>query len=279
MLSNSPHASEVLPVPSQPAHGLRSVGENAPDDGVLGRWPGVARALRRAGVELEQGPRETGAQFENRIATALMALHRDTRTSESFEALYAFTRASVESWIRGLLARCGSRRDSAELLQDTFVNVYRYPGGFRDEHNGSFRVWVRTIAGNLIRRAGARGNRPIPLAFTGEEPEPEDRNNDPARLASTEEQRDRLRGAYGLFLAHYHRAWMELSQRDRRALHLVEVEGLRYSEAAEILNVGPSNMKMIIFRARKRMARRMRQAMNAAVFAPSSEGDGLRRAV
>ena len=30
-------------------------------------------------------------------------------------------------------------------------------------------------------------------------------------------------------------------------------------------------MKMIVFRSRKRIAKRMRQAMNAAVFAPSEE--------
>ena len=58
----------------------------------------------------------------------------------------------------------------------------------------------------------------------------------------------------------------DLAQRDRRALHLVEVEGLSYQEAGRILQVGRSNMKMIVFRSRRRIAKRMRMAMNAALF-------------
>ena len=77
-----------------------------------------------------------------------------------------------------------------------------------------------------------------------------------------------LRGAWMLFLCHYARAWRDLSQRDRRTLHLVEVEGLSYDQAGSILQVGRSNMKMIVFRSRKRIVRRMRQAMNGAIFAP-----------
>ena len=54
-------------------------------------------------------------------------------------------------------------------------------------------------------------------------------------------------------------------------VHLVEVEGLSYQEAGRILQVGRSNMKMIVFRSRKRIARRMRLAMNAALFRPLRE--------
>ncbi|MFT5287367.1 MAG: DNA-directed RNA polymerase specialized sigma24 family protein, partial [Planctomycetota bacterium] len=55
----------------------------------------------------------------------------------------------------------------------------------------------------------------------------------------------------------------ELRPRDQRALHLVEVEERSYIEAGEILGVGRSNMKMIIFRARKRMAASMAKAMGS----------------
>lgn len=271
----SPHV--LQPVPRALASSPQR--QSAPQATLLGRFPGVARQLTERGVALQPDPGEGMLAYENRLATALMALHRDTRSNASFEALYALTRSTVEAWIRSLLARTGSTQDPGDVLQDTFVNVYRYPSGFRDEHPGSFRVWVRTIAGNLIRRGGGRAARPLQLAFPEEEAEPADRRHDPALLASREEQEGRLQGAYLLLLAHYHRAWSELSQRDRRALHLVEVEGLRYREAAEILRVGPSNMKMIVFRARKRIARRIRQAMNAAVVVPSDRPAPLRRAV
>lgn len=237
----------------------------------LAGWPGVSAQLRRRGVALDRREGESPDEYENRIGTRLMALYRDSRESDCFEALYTFARPAVLHWIRSLLSRGLGHLDPTELLQDTFVNVYRYPAAFREDHAGSFRVWVRTIAGNIVRRASMPRTR-----FSFQElpeglQEPEDTRGNPAMTAQNEEQEDRLRGAWLLFLAHYSRAWEDLAQRDRRALHLVEVEGLSYQEAGAILEVGRSNMKMIVFRSRKRIARRMRQAMNAALFRPSGE--------
>ena len=247
--------------PLSPVHPLDSLAR-------LASWPGVLQALVGRGVDVARGEAESVDDYENRIGTALMALFRDTRQSEPFEALYSFARGAVQQWIRGLLHRGHSHLDPAELLQDTFVNVYRYPSAFRSEHSGSFRVWVRTIAGNVVRRAGAPRSRMFFQELPDGLNEPQDHRENPVYKVSVNEQERRLRGAYGLFLAHYARAWSELSQRDRRTLHLVEVEGLSYEEAGRVLKVGRSNMKMIVFRSRKRIARRMRQAMNASVFAP-----------
>lgn len=235
----------------------------------LAHWPSVRTRLESRGVQLRRDPSEKLDAYENRIGTCLMAAYRDTRRSDCFEALYAFAGASVQQWIRGLLQRGLGHLDATELLQDTFVNVYRYPSAFREDHPGSFRVWVRTIAGNLVRRASVPRSR---LSFQ-ELPEglqePEDRRENPVLRALQAEQQRRLRGAWMLFLCHYARAWVDLSQRDRRTLHLVEVEGVTYAEAGVILGVGRSNMKMIVFRSRKRIVRRMRQAMNGSVFASS----------
>src|SRR5687768_17557484 len=108
--------------------------------------PPIAAALLRRGTRCQPNRGESPDQYENRVGTALMALYRDTRDPAAFEALYAFTRPSVQLWILSLLGREPTQLDPAEILQDTFVNVYRYPTAFREEHGGSFRVWVRTIA-------------------------------------------------------------------------------------------------------------------------------------
>jgi RNA polymerase sigma factor (sigma-70 family) len=192
----------------------------------------VVAQLERRGVAPVRTPSETYDQFENRLGTALMALYRDAREPAAFDALYRFTGPGVLLWIRSLLGREPASLDPAEVLQDTFVNVYRYPGAFRDEHGGSFRVWVRTIAGNVVRRAALARARATPQ-----------------ELETASELEDHAR------------AWEELGQRDRRTLHLVEVEGLSYQEAGRILEVGRSSMKMIVFRSRRRIARRMREAM------------------
>jgi len=237
----------------------------------LAPWSGVLRELSRREVEVTREEGESLDEYENRVGTCLMALYRDLRTQECFEALYEFSHPAVGQWIRGLLHRGLAHLDPAELLQDTFVNVYRYPGAFREDHAGSFRVWVRTIAGNLVRRASVPRTRILFQDLPEGLQEPEDRTEDPADRALEVEQEQRLRGAWMLFLAHYQEAWRSLAQRDRRTLHLIEVEELSYEEAGRVLGVGRSNMKMIVFRSRKRIARRMRQAMNAAVFAPRGE--------
>ena len=238
----------------------------APAATFLGARPLVRGLLEGRGVSTVPLAGEGADALENRLATSLMALYRDCGRQEVFEALYALTRVSVLRWIQVLLRKGKGQLDPNELLQDTFVNVYRYPNGFRDDHDGSFRVWVRTIAGNLIRRRGSRLQRrlsfqELPEGFQ----EPEDRGDTPLTSAVQEEETERLREAWVLFLCHYAKAWEGLSQRDRRTLHLIEVEELSYQDAGRILQVGRSNMKMIVFRSRKRIARRMRQAMRQAL--------------
>jgi RNA polymerase sigma factor (sigma-70 family) len=225
--------------------------------------PGVADALRLRGTSVEPSITESPDQYENRVGTALMALYRDTRATAAFEALYSFTRTSVQHWILSLLGREPVHLDPAEILQDTFVNVYRYPGAFREDHGGSFRVWVRTIAGNVVRRGTLRRAKSAPQELE-ETSEPEDRSGCPVQAILEEDESQHLRKAWILLLYFYAEAWKELSQRDRRTLHLVEVEGLSYQDAGRVLAVGRSNMKMIVFRSRKRLARHMRDAMGCS---------------
>jgi len=231
---------------------------------IFSGWPSVAARLEGRGIEPNPLEAETREAFENRVATGLMALFRDTRDALCFEALYAFSGPSVLSWIQGLMGRELGHLDPGELLQDTFVNVYRYPGSFREDHVGSFRVWVRTIAGNVLRRAAILRAK-LAQHELDADLHLEDRGRDPMQRMVDDEQERRLRKAWLLLLWHYAEAWKELSQRDRRTLHLVEVEGLSYQEAGRILSVGRSNMKMIVFRSRKRIARRMRAAMSGAL--------------
>ncbi len=253
---------DAPPAPAEP--GARS---SAGPFERLASWPGVLAALEERGIRA--AARDAAAEeLENRVGTELMALYRDTRSPEAFAALYAFAEPAVLRWIRSLVRRGMGHLDPVELLQDTFVNVYRYPGSFREDHAGSFRVWVRTIAGNIVRRASTRlaavSFQELPEGLR----EPADHRKSPDEVADTVEQSERLRGAWLLFLCHYARAWEQLAPRDQRALELVEVEGRTYEEAGRILQVRRSNMKMIIFRSRKRIAARMRAAMRPPTAAP-----------
>jgi RNA polymerase sigma factor (sigma-70 family) len=217
-------------------------------------------------VALGRQEGESPDQHRDRLDTALMALWRDTGEEVAFEALYAHACDRVLLWLRWLGRGEGVGPDPSDLLQDTFVNVYRYGRGFRDDGPSSFRSWVRTIAGNALRRATTRG-RPRHRGELSLEDlpdghgEPADPGRGPHLRLVEGEERKALAEAWLLFLAHYVRAYAGLSPRDRRALRLVEVQGLSYAQTCARLGVSGSNMKMIMLRARRRLHKRMRADM------------------
>lgn len=213
----------------------------------------VLRRLRERGVVLEAQPGAEGESQEGRIETALMALFRDEGDEGAFAALYEFTRARLLAWITSLTGSKRGAPDPLEILQDAYVNIYRYARSFRDEEPRSFRVWSRTIVGNLVRRA-RQGPRTRSLdAFPEGGEEPADPRVDPADALVRAEDEHAAVGAWTIVLLQYAAAYEHLSARDRRALELIEVQGLSYAEAGGHLGVGLSNMKMIMFRSRRRI--------------------------
>ncbi len=58
------------------------------------------------------------------------------------------------------------------------------------------------------------------------------------------------------------RFYVMLSERERRALHLVEVAGVSYRVAADDLMIKLENLKMVIFRARRKIHRAMRRVFD-----------------
>ena len=195
--------------------------------------------------------------------TALMVAFRDSGSEASFTELYEATRSSILGWIVHRLAHAGIEADPLEMLQDTFVNVYRYAASFRESRGHSFGGWARTIAANVVRRARSRRGALSYQALPEGSLEPVAEGSGPVGLLERSEESEELRKAWALLLLHYAAAWQKLSDRDRLALTLIEVEGLRYSEVAERLGVGSSNMKMIVFRSRKRIRAHILEAMGA----------------
>lgn len=221
----------------------------------------VLRALQERGVALEALAGESERSRDERIDTALMALFRDTRQGQSFDVLYSRTRGGVFAWVRRLLAQQQCGLDPFEVMQDTFVNVYQYSARFRDERPESFRVWVRTIASNALRRSRSQLPRRREQALGENSREPIAHGSEPTRPMDEREEQRGLALTWMLFLQHYQQAFSQLALRDRTALELVEVQGLSYAEAGARLAVGPSNMKMIMFRARQRLLGRMQRSM------------------
>lgn len=217
------------------------------------RHPGVLRRLLERGADLVAHEGEDSELCLSRAETALMALFRDEGGESVFQALYDAARPALSEWILRLGAGRLRVADVESLVQDTFVNVYRYAPTFRDEHARSFRVWSRAIAGNVLRRSRSRGRPSAREVLAGELPESADPRADPAGHAMDAEEQRSVSAAWMILLSQYLQAWQQLGPRDRLALDLVEIQGLSYSEAGARLGVGLSNMKMIMFRARRRI--------------------------
>ncbi len=194
-----------------------------------------------------------------------MARFRDRRGSAEFQALYDLASPALLAWITGQVRGRRLSLDPTELLQDVFVNIYRYAQGFREEQPGSFRVWSRRIATNVVRRAclpnTALGSfQALPQGLQ----EPADVALGPGESASGVEEMRALSRAWMILLAHYAAAAATLRDRERHALELIEIQGFSYAQAAADLGVGPSNMKMIVFRARKRIRAEIARRLGTA---------------
>jgi hypothetical protein len=61
------------------------------------------------------------------------------------------------------------------------------------------------------------------------------------------------------YLYLYLRFYRMLSEREQRAIQMVEVEGHSYRDAARELGIRLENLKMVIFRARRKIHRSMRR--------------------
>lgn len=215
----------------------------------------VAARLRARGVVCGLLPGEAEEELRARLETALCALFRDDKDADSFDELYRLGGPGLLRWIESLVR--GLRVDAHEVLQDAFVNIYKYVAQFRDEAPRSFAVWSRTIAGNLVRRARA-ARRGVSLeALIEVRAEPRDPHAGPVEATLDDEERERLAQAWMIVLSRWLEAYAALSPREQRLMELVEVRGWSYAAVAEETGLGLSNVKMILFRARTRLRQRI----------------------
>lgn len=130
-----------------------------------------------------------------------------------------------------------------DAMQQTFLNVYQNAASFRGD--ASVRTWLLTIARNTAFRLHGKTRREElvkePLMQLGLHAGWG--SDDPEAIAIAAERKGALRKALSL-----------LSAEDREVLVLRDLEGLRGSEAAEVLGIGERALKSRLHRARLRLA-------------------------
>jgi len=145
------------------------------------------------------------------------------------------------------LKMCAEPRDAEDVVQETFLNAYRYLNDFRYETK--FRNWLYRIAtSNCIkkrRRSKFAPERELSLEeFMPQDEAAVDRQV-PAWATLPLDQL--LNEELGRTLK---QAIVEVPEKYRVVLVLRDIEGFSTEESAQILNLTPTNVKVRLHRAR-----------------------------
>lgn len=130
--------------------------------------------------------------------------------------------------------------DADDIVQDAFVQAYLKLSSFRG--SSAFYTWLYRIAFNLAMSHVRRGKKTASLdgLKAGWGSEPTD-NNQPAPDAGLERRED---------VEMVQHALAELNTEYRTILVLREIDGCRYDEIAEILDLPVGTVRSRLFRAR-----------------------------
>lgn len=192
------------------------------------------------------------------LNNALMDAFRELGSVEAYSLLFELNVRPFSLIAARIMRMTGSRADPNDILQEAFLAIYRYPTRFRAEKPNAFRNWSYSIIRNTVYRHLSRAVRDgIPADMLADVLEDESATT-PAQASEDKESAARCRRVYGLLLSLYLHAYVhELKDRDRLALELVEVQGMGYREATEVLGIRLENFKMVVCRARKKIFQSM----------------------
>jgi RNA polymerase sigma factor (sigma-70 family) len=224
-------------------------------DGEVG--PALTTQLQAILEDLESPPEAR----RDRASTRLMEAFRTHQSRAAFACLYELNAAHLYQQVSARLRRYRCRADALDVLQEVFFNVYRYPHRFDCGRDDAFRVWTATIVRNTVlkhlRSLSRSGRGEVALDDLAE---PNDAATlEPVSDAIEGESSAECRRVYFNYLYMYLCFYQMLSAREQRAIQMVEVEGLSYREAARELRIKLENLKMVIFRARRKIHRSMRR--------------------
>lgn len=236
-----------------------------------------AAALPRLRARLQSLPKEVNEEDRERllavvedaqrtpesvrdaVSTLLMDQFRLSRSRACFGLLYELNSSHLLTQVQGRLRRYSSKADALDVRQEVFFNVYRYPHRFNAEREDAFRVWSAMIVRNTVlkhlRSQGRGGRQEVPFEDLSDQPETSGQN--PLSGVIESESDEECAWVYVIYLQFYLEFYGMLSTRERRALHLVEVERRSYRDAATDLEIKLENLKMVIFRARRKIHRAM----------------------
>jgi RNA polymerase sigma-70 factor (ECF subfamily) len=167
----------------------------------------------------------------------------NARPTDRAAAFQRYVVPELDFLYRVAIGLTANSADAEDLVQDTIVRAY----GAVDRFDGRYpRAWLLTILRNThINRA--RRRRPELLRDPDRQMEQvpttaDEESSDPGEVVARSSLDDRIAAALA-----------GLPERFRRPVELVDVAGLSYREAAEMLGVPIGTVMSRLHRARKRM--------------------------
>ena len=144
--------------------------------------------------------------------------------------------------ILGLASRLlGQRADAEDVAQETFLRLWAHAGRWRPGE-ARLSTWLHRVALNLCRDRHA-SRRESPVEDTDDRP---DIHADVVHLV---EQKDLAR--------HVQNEIMQLTESQRVALTLSHYQGLRNTEAAELMGISVDALESLLARARRTLRERL----------------------
>jgi RNA polymerase sigma-70 factor (ECF subfamily) len=145
------------------------------------------------------------------------------------------------------LRMCRNPSDAEDMIQDTFLNIFKYLRNFR--HETKFKNWLYKVAASTCikkrRKSKFAPDRELSLDefLPNDEAEKPDHVPEWAMLPLDRLLNEELSGVINETI-------LALPKKYRVVIVLRDIEGFSTAETAQILNLSPSNVKVRLHRAR-----------------------------
>ena len=142
---------------------------------------------------------------------------------------------------------CGNVQDTEDVVQDTFLNVFKYLKDFRYETK--FKNWMYRIATSTCIKKKRKSEYAPDRELSLDEFIPKDPADKPTEVPDWATQPlDKILNDE--LASHIKKAILSLPKKYRLVIVLRDIEGFSTEEAAQILNLTPANIKVRLHRAR-----------------------------
>src|SRR6266853_971520 len=193
------------------------------------------------------------ANLRNQLSLGVRISKNGTREMQDILSRY------LPSFYRRAYRYLGNAADAEDAVQDALLSAYKHLNQFKGEAQMS--TWLTSIVTNCARMQLRRRPRQTQMSLEELFGEKQERTVSEILAHPGPSPEDECRSAE--LHGHIQRCVEQLSPCLRKAFQLRDVDGLTTSEAAHILGVPDGTLKAQLARARAKLRRQMRRALDA----------------